>query len=78
MSETLIYYLIAAIVLSIALAPKPVVPHAATIEDFEFPQAEEGTPQAVVFGDVWISGWMVLSYGNLRAIAMPGDDSSKS
>jgi len=40
------------------------VPKAANFEDFDVPQMEENTPQAVVFGDVWISGWMVLWYGN--------------
>lgn len=53
-------------ILSIALAPKPAKPEPATLEDFEFPTAEEGTPQIIVFGDVWIDGWMVLAYGNLR------------
>jgi hypothetical protein len=62
--------LIIVIILSIALAPKPKVPKAATLKDFEFPQANEGTPQAVVFGDVWSGGWMVLSYGNLRTKAI--------
>ena len=67
--ETVLYYvvvLIIAIVVQIALAPKPTVPEPATFADFEFPQYEEGTPQAVVFGDVVIKGWMVLSYGNYR------------
>lgn len=38
----------------------------AALEDFDFPQAEEGTPEAVVFGDCWLSGPMVLWYGNMR------------
>lgn len=38
----------------------------ATLEDFDFPQADEGTPQAVVFGDTWSEGWFVAWYGNLR------------
>jgi hypothetical protein len=40
----------------------------ASLEEFDFPQADEGTPQSVVFGDVWTGGWMVLWYGNLRTI----------
>jgi len=54
-------------IVSSALAPKPKTqqPQAATIEDFEFPQADEGTAQAVIFGDCWTGGWMVLSYGDL-------------
>lgn len=38
----------------------------ASLADFDFPQAEEGTPQAVFFGDCWTDGWMVLWYGNFR------------
>jgi hypothetical protein len=38
----------------------------AALEDFDFPQAEEGTPHPVIFGDVWLSGPMVLWYGNMR------------
>ncbi len=38
----------------------------ATLDDFDVPQVEEGTPQAVVFGDVWLEGWQVLWYGNYR------------
>lgn len=36
------------------------------LEDFDFPQAEEGTPQAVTFGDCWTEDWMVLGVGNYR------------
>lgn len=40
----------------------------AALEEFQFPQAEEGTPQSVVFGEVWTPGWQVLWYGNLRTM----------
>lgn len=39
-------------------------------EDFNFPTHEEGTPQAVIFGDCWTSDWMVLYTGNLRTEAI--------
>lgn len=69
--ETFFWYLIATIVISIVFAPAtPAGPPPATMDDFEFPQADEGTPQIVVFGDVWLSGWTVLSYGNLRTEAI--------
>lgn len=42
----------------------------AGLEEFEFPQMDEGTPQAVVFGDVWIKDWFVLWYGNYRTEAI--------
>ncbi len=40
--------------------PKP-----ASLEEFEFPQSEEGKPQIVVFGDVWLDDWFVIWWGNL-------------
>lgn len=49
-----------------ALLVKPQQIKPAALEDFDFPQAEEGTPQAVFFGDCWTDGWMVLWYGNYR------------
>lgn len=42
----------------------------AVFEDFSFPQHDEGTPQAVVFGEVWSSDWMVLYFGNLTTEAI--------
>lgn len=42
----------------------------ATFEDFKFPQYRDGTPQTVIFGEVWTSDWMVLYYGNLRTEAI--------
>jgi len=49
-----------------ALLVKPQTMKATALEDFDFPQAKEGTPQAVYFGDCWTDGWMVLYYGNYR------------
>lgn len=41
-----------------------------TLDQFEFPQFEEGTPQQVVFGDVWLPDWQVLWYGDLQTEAL--------
>lgn len=50
-----------------AILVKPQQPQGpAALSDFDFPQADEGTPQAVFFGDCWTEGWMVLWYGNYR------------
>lgn len=38
----------------------------ASLEEFDFPQVEEGTEQAVFFGDCWTAGWQVLWWGNMR------------
>lgn len=58
--------LIASYALQALLTPQPKSPKPASLKDFDFPQFEEGTPQMVIFGDVWISDWMILWYGNLR------------
>ena len=34
------------------------------------PKVDEGAPQCVVFGDVWINDWQVLSFGNPRTKAI--------
>lgn len=38
-----------------------------TLDDFEVPQIQDGTPHAVVFGEGWLEGWQVLWYGNYRS-----------
>ena len=60
-----IIIMIASYVISAMLAPKPKQKPAA-LEDIEFPQFEEGSPQEVFFGDVWTESWMVLGTGNFR------------
>lgn len=59
-------YLVVSAVLSWALRPTVAKPKPAAFEDFDFPQSTEGTAQGVVFGDVWLDGWMVLGVGNYR------------
>lgn len=58
-------FLVASTVIQ-AILVKPQNATATSLEDFDFPQAEEGTPQAVFFGDCWTQGWMVLWFGNYR------------
>lgn len=55
-------------VLTYLLTPKPKsqVPTAATLDEFQVPQADEGTPANIIFGIVWVKNPMVLWYGNLR------------
>lgn len=55
-----------------SMMPKPQDAAPAALADFDLPQSEEGTPQAVVFGDVWTSDWQVLWYGNYRVVAIKG------
>lgn len=46
---------------------RPDAPSPALLADFNLPQIAEGTPQVVVFGDVWLTDWQVLWYGDLRS-----------
>ncbi|RKG29975.1 hypothetical protein D7V21_16715, partial [Acinetobacter guerrae] len=62
-----IVVLIASLVISYAMQPKPPKQKPAAFEDFDFPTADDGTPQVVVFGDVWLTGWTIIGAGNYRA-----------
>jgi hypothetical protein len=62
-----IFIMIASAAISSALAPKPKTPKPAALSDFEFPQIDESTPQAVIFGDCWSEDWFVLGTGNFRS-----------
>ena len=48
-----------------ALAPKPPAPKPATMDDFDVPKAEEGTPIGVVFGSVIIKAPTLAWWGDL-------------
>jgi len=61
-----LFIAIAAALISAALAPKPKKPKPASLEDFDVPQHVEGTAQIMIFGDVWVSDWFVLGYGDLK------------
>ena len=47
------------------------------LEDIDFPQTEEGTPQTVFFGDCWTEGPMILWYGNYRTIKIKSGGGKK-
>lgn len=59
-------YMVVSIILAVALQPKQQNRPPEAFEDIEFPQADEGTRQAVIFGDCWTGDWMVLGVGNYR------------
>jgi hypothetical protein len=58
--------ILAAAYVSYSSQPKVQVPKPAALEEFDFPQFEEGTAQVVTFGDCWTGDWMVLGVGNYR------------
>ena len=64
---------IATAVISYALTPKPKLPKDAaptTIDDFDFPTAEDGREIPVLFGTREVSGPNVVWYGDLRTEAI--------
>ncbi|MBR0568004.1 hypothetical protein J5J83_17925 [Azoarcus sp. L1K30] len=60
-----VIYLVVMIVSSMLANPKSTASRA-SLDEFDLPVPDEGTPQCVIFGDCWTSDWQVLSYGNLR------------
>lgn len=58
--------LIASFVLQAFMMKRP-TQRQVTLDDFDTPQIEDGTPHAVVFGEGWLEGWQVLWYGNYRS-----------
>ena len=58
--------MIAAYIITYATLPKPQGAVPTAFDDIDFPQADEGTPQAVIFGDCWSGDWTVLAVGNYR------------
>lgn len=69
--------LVASYLLSAITATKPPNQKPASADDFDFPQPDEGTPQIVVFGDVWIEDWMVTWSGNFKSKAIKGGGGKK-
>lgn len=68
--EWVIYALIALIVVSLALAPKPQNQPAAAIDQIQAPTAEEGLEIAVLFGTRELKGPNVVWYGDLSTVAV--------
>jgi hypothetical protein len=69
--------LVAAYAITSSMAPKQERQKPAQITDFEFPQFEEGTPEAVVFGDCWTPDWMVLSVSHYEVEEIYADSGGK-
>ena len=69
--------MIASYAITALMTPKPTTPKPAAFDEFDLPQTEEGTPQAVIFGDVWTPDWIVLWYGNYRTSAVKSDGNKK-
>lgn len=75
--DTALILLIASTLITMAMMPKQQGALPTAFEDIDFPQADEGTPQAVFFGDCWTGDWMVLAVGNYRVDEIHNADSKK-
>lgn len=64
-------------IISAALAPRVRPPRPAAFTEFDFPQADEGTPIAVTFGDCWTADWTVIGVGNYRNEAINASGGKK-
>lgn len=62
--------LIASIVLSSILAPRPPSPAPASIGDFDLPTAEVGRPIAVIGGTYTVTGANVVWFGDYEYVAI--------
>lgn len=69
--------LVASYAITALTAKKPESEKPKAITDFEFPQTAEGTPQAVIFGDVWSPDHQILWYGNYQVEPIKSKSSGK-
>lgn len=72
-----IFMMVVSYLISASMMPKQQQPKPTAFADIDFPQADEGTPQCVVFGDCWITDWTVLAVGNYRVEALHASESGK-
>lgn len=62
----LVLMVVSYVITSFLVKQPNVKPKAAS--EIDFPQAEEGTPQSVLFGDGWTKGYQTVWHGNIRTI----------
>lgn len=63
--------IVSALLTTLLIKPNKVKP--ASLEDFDMPTHEDGTPECVLFGDGWVTGAMICWYGNLRTTKIKSD-----
>ncbi|MBG5968957.1 hypothetical protein I5F08_16825 [Proteus mirabilis] len=69
--------MVASLLISIALTPKPASAKPPTFDDSNIPQIEDGTPQTVYFGECWTGDWQVLGYGDMRTSKIKASQAKK-
>ncbi len=70
-------YLVISTIITYSLMPEVQPRQPEAFDDIQFPQADEGTPQCVIFGDCWSEDWTVLAVGNYRTEEIRGDGGKK-
>jgi hypothetical protein len=68
-----VIFMIISAYISYSMMPKVQNRTPEAFADIEFPQFEEGTPQAVIFGDCWSSDWAVIAVGDYRTEEIRGE-----
>ena len=63
--------------ISYSMAPKIQNRAPESFSDIDFPQADEGTPQCVIFGDCWSGDWTVIAVGNYRTTEIRNEAGKK-
>jgi len=54
-----------ALIVGVALAPKPPIPKPALLDDFDVPVVEEGAAIPWIFGELIVKGYNVVWWGDL-------------
>ncbi len=63
-------FVVASVIISIALAPKPAGEKPPSLDELDIPTAEEGLPIPIVFGTVVVQSPNVVWYGDLGYVAI--------
>ncbi len=72
-----IFLVVFSALISASMAPSAQPRKPEAFDDIEFPQADEGTPQCVIFGDCWSGDWTVIALGNYRTEEIRVDGGKK-
>lgn len=60
-------FMVVALIVAVALAPRPPIPKPPALEDFDVPVAEQGLDIPWVFGEGEVKGYNVVYFGDLSS-----------
>lgn len=58
-------FMVVALIVAVALAPKPPIPKPPSLEDFDVPVAEQGVDVPWIFGEGEVKSYNVVYFGDL-------------